>query len=100
MLTRYLSEDNESVGFKLAHPQENKDAQYTEFLCGFETFGLENNISGEALGIDAVDALVNAMMRLDIFLKSSQECKRGEIRWVGAVAKDDFGLPWESAKQQ
>lgn len=99
MLVRYLSEDSEKVGLKLGYPKENKDTQYTEFSCSFETFGLEDNISGEALGIDALDSLINAMMRLDIFLKSSRECTRGEIRWVGGTAPDDFGLPWEAAKQ-
>jgi hypothetical protein len=99
MMVRYLSKDNDNIGFKLFYPKED-NAEYREFSCAFETFGLADNISGKALGVDAIDAMVNAMMRLDIFLKSSEECKRGKIHWVGGVASDDFGLPWQSAKQR
>jgi hypothetical protein len=97
MMVRYLSEDSEEIGFKIFYPVEGV-AKNQEFSCGFNTFGLENNISGRAVGIDAIDALLNAMMRVDIFLKSTEECKSGEIRWIGGVEGDDFGLPWESAK--
>ena len=100
MLVRYLTEDSDIVGFELGYPEENKDTKYTEFSCKFKTFGLEENISGAALGVDSVDALINAMMRLDIFLKSSKECKQKKIRWVGGSASDDFGLPWQSAKRE
>jgi hypothetical protein len=99
MMIRHLSEKNHAIGFRLYLPEE-EEAEYSEFSCRFETFGLEDNIEEKSLGVDAIDALVNAMMRLDIFLKASKECKSGAIRWVGGVASDDFGLPWEFAKSR
>lgn len=98
MMTRYLSDNNHDIGFRIYIP-EKEESKYSEFSCKFETFGFEENISGKSIGVDAIDSLVNAMMRLDIFMKSSKECKSGLIRWVGGVAFDDFGLPWETAKR-
>lgn len=97
MMTRYLSKENNDIGFRLYLPDE-EEAEFSEFSCRFETFGFKDDIKGKSLGVDAIDSLVNAMMRLDIFLKESEECKSGLIRWVGGVASDDFGLPWETAK--
>lgn len=96
-MIRYLSKGGSDIGFIISHPTEEK-AEYQEFSCRFETFGFSDNITGKAVGIDAIDALVNAMMRIDIFIKSSAECRSGSICWIGGSSDDDFGLPWQSAR--
>jgi hypothetical protein len=98
MMVRYLSDD-ETVGFRLYYPEmeNSSENKFKDFSCKFETFGLAKNISGSAMGVDAVQSLTNAIMRLDIFLKSSAECEAGKIRWVGARVAGDFGLPWDNS---
>jgi hypothetical protein len=95
MMVRYFSFEDESVGFRIFYPVEENSEH--DFSCRFETFGLKDNIRGKALGGDAICSLVNAMMRIDIFLKGTEEYEAGELRWFGGFAPDDFGLPWESA---
>jgi hypothetical protein len=97
-MERLLSDNLTKVGFRIYYPGKNLEYD-DEFCCHFETFGLEDNISGGAIGSDAISSLINAMMRVDIFLKTSRDFQQGRIKWVGGLKADDFGLPWESANK-
>ena len=92
-MVRYLSDDSKSIGFQIQYPIKVK---HDEYSCEFETFGFASDILGSAIGIDALDALTNAMMRVDTFLKNSNEFASRKISWCGAVVEGDFGLPLKS----
>lgn len=62
MMTRYLSDENNDIGFRLYFPEEEK-AEFSEFSCAFETFGFEDDIEGRSLGIDASDRRHRGQLR-------------------------------------
>jgi hypothetical protein len=93
-MKRVLSE-REEIGIEIGIPQENPDFA-DEYYCDFSTFGFSEDIKGRAVGIDEIQAFVNCMMRLDIYLKNTPEFSNGLIFWIGGATIDDFGLPWKS----
>jgi hypothetical protein len=89
MMKRLLiSSDQREIGLYVDYPQ--RDAKHDEFNCSYGTFGFANDINLSAIGIDAFQSVMNALMRLDYFIKNSEEFSALDLKWIGASCPGDL----------
>lgn len=91
--TRYLSVANDpkkKVVIRIGRPQKIKDDD--DYYCPYQISGIGNEKIKYTIGIDGIQSLQLTLSRIGTDLYTSEEGKRGELRWVGDE-KGDLGFP-------
>lgn len=63
-----------------------------DYQCHLQTEGLLYDLSLFSHGVDSIQALVGSIAIADAHLRSSGECIRGELTWLGSEYAGDVGL--------
>ena len=66
-------------------------AGHQDFCCRFRIAGLGPDFSSHACGIDAVQALMLTIAKIEAILRSSHEFQDGRLTWLGRT-NGDLGL--------
>ena len=91
MIKRNLvSSDDREIGFYLKYPQHHEG--YDEFHCEFGTFGFSRDINVKTVGGDALQSLLLALARIEMFITGTEEFESLNLRCVGAWHPGDLGL--------
>jgi len=87
--TLKLDQDKE-VHVDLFEPELEPDGDY---ICRYTVSGLSKPLSGDSMGIDAIQALHIALQLIGNRLYSMEEFKSKRLTWEGSVDSSDLGFP-------
>ena len=90
MKRNLVCSDKREIGFYAGCPKFNENND--EFECEYGTFGFANDINLSAIGIDAFQSFFNALMRLEYFVRNTDEFVTLNLQWIGASISGDLGL--------
>lgn len=78
------------IEIKIGKPQKFED--HSDYYCPYQIIGMGNDRIKYAIGIDGIQALQLTLSRIGSDLYTSEEGKKGNLRWIGDE-NGDLGFP-------
>lgn len=79
-----------TIEIKIGKPQKLED--HSDYYCPYQIIGMGNDRIKYAIGIDGIQALQLTLSRIGTDLYTSEEGKKGNLRWIGDE-NGDLGFP-------